>query len=178
MSSSTEKLSIPQGLDIIESVNFTTIRRVWISWIIIPLIPFAIVWNCFLFFWYSMAMKGHPPLIFILFPLVHVCVGIWLIYLIIATFFNKTDIECNALGVRVRTYPIPWIGNCAVRADEIKGIVVRQRRSQNRNNLNGVSYSVMYVDPTRKERTLVRGLTESEQAAFIAQVVKNILGFG
>ena len=168
----TEKLSIPEGLDCVESASLTTIRRVWISWKVAPLILFAIGWDSFLIFWYSTALKSHPPLMAVLFPLGHVAVGIGLTYFIIASLFNKTDIECNALGVRVQTYPIPWMGNCAVRAEDIKGVVLRQRTG----NQNNVSYTVMYIDASRKERKLVRGLTEYEQAAFIAQVIKSTLG--
>ena len=170
--SSTEKLSIPEGLDLIESANLTVIRRIWISWKIAPLILFAVVWDSFLVFWYLKALKSHPPLAAVLFPLGHVAVGIGLTYLIVATLLNKTDIECNALGVRVNTYPIPWSGNCAVRVDEVKGIVVRERSG----NQNSVNYAVMYIDPSRKEKKLVRGLTALEQATFVAQTIKNTLG--
>ena len=177
MKAAQQPASIPEGLDLIESVNLTTIRRVWLSWKIAFLIPFAIIWNGFIFFWYSQALKSHAPLMMVIFPILHVAVGVGLIYFIIASLVNKTDIECNAMGVRVRTYPVPWLGNCAVRADEIKGLVVRERFANNANsNQNRVTYCVMYIVPSRKEKKLVGGLTASEQADFIARVIRNILG--
>jgi len=180
MDISTEKLSIPEGLDLIDSINLTTIRRVWISWKVAPLIIFAIAWDSFLVFWYSVAFKGHTPWIMVVFPIGHVAVGLGLTYFVIASLFNKTDIECNPLGVLVKTYPLPWIGNCAVRAEDIKGIVVRERfgnRSGNQfGNQGSMTYSVMYIDSSRKEKKLVKGLTALEQATFIAQVIRNTLG--
>lgn len=177
MKAAKQPASIPEGLDLIESVNLTTIRRVWLSWKIAFLIPFAIVWNGFIFFWYSQALKTHAPLIMVLFPILHVAVGVGLIYYIVASLVNKTDIECNPMGVRVRTYPLPWLGNCAVRADEITGLVVRARFASNTDsNQNRVSYCVMYIAPSRKEKKLVGGSTMSEQADFIVQVIKSTLG--
>ncbi|MEI6560661.1 MAG: hypothetical protein WCO68_01085 [Verrucomicrobiota bacterium] len=177
MEPATNKFIIPEGLDLIESAGLTVIRRVWLSWKIAFLIPFAIIWNGFIFFWYAQALKAHAPLMMVLFPILHVAVGVGLIYFIIASLVNKTDIECNAMGVRVRTYPVPWLGNCAVRADEITGLVVRARFANNADsNQNRVTYCVMYIAPSRKEKKLVGGLTASEQADFIARVIRTTLG--
>ena len=165
-------ISIPEGLDLIETLNLSIIRRRWFGWKIIPLIFFAIAWDSFLVFWYTTALSKGAPWLMVVFPIGHLAVGFGITYFVIASLVNKTDIECNSLGVLVKTYPMPWLGNCAVRAEEIKGVVLRQRTG----NQNSVSYTVMYIDPSRKERKLVRGLTEYDQAAFIAQLIRKTLG--
>ena len=63
--------AIPEGLALISTPLEVIIRRRWFSWVIIPMLIFAIVWDGFLVFWYSAAFFGkHRERIMILYPLV------------------------------------------------------------------------------------------------------------
>jgi hypothetical protein len=169
----TTPYTIPEGFDVIDAPGSLTIRRTWLTWKIAPLILFVIFWDGFLIFWYTMALgKAHAPLMMILFPLIHVAVGVSLTYFVIASFFNKTDIIIAPTNVRVATGPLPWIGNCEIRREDVSSILVRERSG----NRGRISYEVMYADRARKERKLVGYITQSEQARFIAARVRQIFG--
>src|SRR5690349_11378767 len=45
------------------------------------LVFFCVAWDGFLVFWYGMAAKQGAPLVFFLFPLIHVSVGVGISYL-------------------------------------------------------------------------------------------------
>jgi len=167
-------LSIPEGLDLVEAQDGTTLLRKWRSWKVVPLIFFVIAWDSFLIFWYGMAFTSkEAPWLMIVFPIGHVAVGVGLTYYVLASLFNKTRIVCNPLGVRVRTSPIPWFGgNKMVWTQEIGHLRIRDKYDAN----NPTTYMVMYADNNRKERRLVAGLPEWEQADFIARVVSATVG--
>jgi hypothetical protein len=149
-----------------------TVRSVWLTWKIAPLALFAVIWDSFLFFWYSQALsKPNAPLMMILFPIGHVAVGLGITYYLLASLVNKTDVIVSSSGVTVVTGPAPWIGNKVVKADDITQVLVRERAG----NRNSRTYAVMYADRNRKEKNLVRSLAESDQAEFIALVIRRTL---
>lgn len=164
---------IPEHLDVLPEVHGIVIRRRWFSWTILALALFAIVWDCFLFFWYFTAMhsKGGIEWLAILFPIGHVAVGIGITYYVLCGFLNKTDIKISPAGLEIKTHPLPWKGNKILNASDIVSVSTRMKhRSYNRNT--GPSFEVMYVDPNNRLKTLVGGLSEPEQAEFIAREIQ------
>ncbi|MEO5915183.1 MAG: hypothetical protein ABIS50_13185 [Luteolibacter sp.] len=166
--------TIPEGLDEIPDMAGTTIRRKWLTWMIAPLALFAVVWDSFLFFWYTTALsKPGTPWMMILFPAGHVAVGIGITYFVIASLANKTDVILNTSFIEVTTGPFPWIGNKRVMVSDIAGIIVRERcGNQNRK----ITYSVMYAGHDRKEKKFLSSLPNREQADFIAARIREITG--
>jgi hypothetical protein len=165
--------TIPEGLDLLTAAGGIVIRRVWRTWKIAPLMVFTVLWDGFLFFWYAQVLsRSHPPLAVVLFPLGHVAVGLGLTYYVVASLVNKTDILISSSSLRVTTGPLPWIGNKDVTVDEIANVVVRLRSG----NRGSTSYSVMYADRSRKERKLVGFISQSDQAEFVAQTIRDSLG--
>lgn len=164
--------TIPEGLDLIPTRNGSIVREVWRGWEIIPLALFACVWDAFLVFWYSMATKAESiPWIVVVFPLGHVAVGVGITYSVFALLVNRKDVVISPGSVQVIIGPLPWLGNKTVKNDEIRGVLVRERTSGKR----GFSYQIMYVDRARKERCLVASVKRSEQAEFIAGMIRQIL---
>ena len=165
--------TIPEGLDLLPAPEGLVIRKAWLTWKIAPLALFAIVWDGFLIFWYSQVLsRPHPPLMAVFFPILHVSVGVGLTYFVLASLVNKTDILISSSRVRVATGPAPWFGNKEVSVEEITDVIVRVRYG----NRGSMSYTVMYADRARKERTLVVSLAESDQAEFVAQTIRDSLG--
>src|SRR5262245_25035924 len=82
-------VAIPEKLEVLEYGDELSISWKWFSWAVLFLIPFCIAWNAFLIGWYSMAvgfgdqMPGPMRLIFLVFPIAHVAVGLGLAYLIL-----------------------------------------------------------------------------------------------
>jgi hypothetical protein len=165
--------TIPEGLDVLTTLSGITIRRTWLTWKIAPLAIFAIAWDSFLIFWYSMAMKSpNTPWIMIVFPIGHLAVGFGITYYVIASLFNKTDICITSSYIESKTAPIPWIGNKKIPVQEITGIIVRERSG----NRGSITYSVMYVDRNRREKKFISWLSAKDQADYISNNITDILG--
>ena len=154
-------------------MNEIVIRKTWLTWKIVPLTLFVVFWDGFLFVWYSTVLsQRNPPLMAVVFPILHVAVGLGITYYVLASFVNRTDIAISSMGVRVQTGPAPWAGNKQVRAEDIYNVLVRERTG----NRGSKSYSVVYADRSRQERKLVTSLAERDQAAFVAQSIRDTLG--
>lgn len=164
--------TIPEGLDVFATDEGMVIRRGWRTWMIVPAAIFALVWDAFLVFWYSMAFgKGDVPWIVVVFPIGHVAVGIGITYWVMCSLVNRTDIVVSQNGVRVFTGPMPWPGNKSVPAGEISEVLVRERSG----NRGAKTFDVMYADLSRKERRLVK-VDQTDKAAFIAQAIRVGIG--
>jgi hypothetical protein len=165
--------TIPEGLDLINDDNGTTIRKVWLTWLVAPLAIFAVFWDSFLFFWYSKALaQPNTEFMALFFPIGHVAVGIGITYYVVASLFNKTDVVISLSGIKVSTGPFPWFGDRNIQREEITDIIVRERSG----NRNRRTYTVMYVDFSKKERKLIASIPESDQAEFIAQTIRDTTG--
>jgi hypothetical protein len=169
-----EALTIPEGLDLVRDPSGAgnSIRRVWRSWKLVPLGIFACFWCSVIFsLYYRLLSRPHPDAFALLFPMIHLGVGVGLIYFVVASFLNTTEIQITPSGVRVATGPVPWSGNKRISASDIRGVMVRERRG----NRGAVSYAVVYADPSGKEIP-VATLSESDQADFVCRKIQMGLG--
>ena len=166
--------TIPEGWDLRQGPEGTVLYRSWRSWAVLPLIAFTVFWDGFLAFVYVAMFRSphHVPLVGILFPLLHVAVGLGLTYSIFTTLFNRTEVRITSGGVRVYQGPLPMWGNQTVSRGDIADILVRNRSGSR----GSVSYSVMYVDRDRRERPLLASVSQSDQAEFIAGTIRQRLG--
>ncbi len=165
--------TIPEGLDLLDIPDGVTIRRRWFSWLVIPLALFAVVWDSFLVFWYFAAFHmANSPLIMKIFPLGHVAVGVGITYSVFTTLLNKTDVVITPGTVRVATGPLPWVGNKELSRGDLSEVLVRTRST----GRGGITYKVMYADQGRKERPLLGGIQQADQAEFYAATIRQRLG--
>jgi len=166
------EIPVPEKLDLISNMEEFIIRRSWFSLKVIPTAIFAIVWDSFLFFWYSTAFNHeNSPWIMIVFPLGHVAVGIGITYFALCSFVNRTDIEITREMVKIKTYPLPWIGNKELRLYDIKNFSVRERGGRESSS----SFDVMYIDANNREKRFIAGLERFEEADYIKQVTEIFL---
>lgn len=177
---------IPEGLDLIQEPGKTIIRKKWFSPLVWFLILFAIIWNGFLCFflqgWFSgivgsFGNKGATggdiifEIILLLFPLGHVVVGLGLIYVIPCMFLNVTDIIIHPEQIKITTHPLPWIGNKTLSSSEFVDFAVRKRISQN-DNSTSITYSIVYVTPQNREKTLTSGFRSETHVQYICGFLK------
>lgn len=108
---------IPEKLDIREEPEGLTISWSWIGASLLFLIPFCIAWNAFLIGWYSMVtgfmggtMPGPMRLIFLVFPMAHVAVGLGLMYIVVAMLLNRTTVRVRQGMLSVKHGPIYYPG--------------------------------------------------------------------
>lgn len=128
-----DRLTFYEDRDIL-SIQFT-----WYTPMAFFFLFFTIFWNTFLVFWYSMAIVGGAPLVFKLFPLIHVAVGLYLGYTTLCKFVNKTYIDIDADALHIRHAPIPWWrGNVQIPTSDLEQLYVKEVTSSNK---NGTSYN-------------------------------------
>jgi hypothetical protein len=168
-----KNLPIPEKIDVIHDGSTIIIRRKWLSWTVIPLLIFCIVWDSFLFFWYGQVLGGKDtPLFAILFPLGHVSVGIGLTYYVLAMFLNKTDITIAPYEVKVTTYPLPWGFGKWVKREDI--VAVRVKNSAQSND-SSITYGIRYTNRENRELSLIRGGLNDDQAEYIVHHLRQAM---
>lgn len=149
------------------------IRFRWFRWVAVFLIFFCIAWDAFLVNWYGMAaIMGDPPLIMLVFPIVHVAVGVGLTYYTLALLFNRTRIAIEAGRLRVRHGPLPWPG-VDVDASEVSAVeVFEEPRKSNRRGRD--TFRVM-AHVGGRAVDLLRRVEDPHAARFIAAAISKTL---
>jgi len=148
-----------------EDQDFMAIEFKWFSPIAYFYLFFTIAWNTFLVFWYSMALgAGAFSILFLLFPLIHVAVGLGLIYFTTCQFLNKTNIIIDDNYLTIRHSPVPWWrGNVEIPTENINQLYVKEDKSQSK---NGTTYSyslrAKLNDNTDKEILAVTGVEDTQ----------------
>lgn len=168
-------VEMPKSFSVNQSGRELIITRRWLSLKIFGLLFFCIFWDAFLVVWYHLAFTKGAPLIFKLFPLIHVGVGVFLTYTVIAGFFNKTFIKVMHPNISVEHFPIPWPGNKIMRIGEIEQLFCEEKVSSSKNGTT-YTYNVGITFKGGKRDKLVSGLESPEQARFIEQEVEKFLG--
>ena len=171
---SNKIVPIPEKMEIINNGFDMIIRRKWFSPKFIFLTVFVIFWDGFLVFWYSMATGMDAPLIFKLFPLIHVAVGIGLTYYVIAGYLNNTDIIVSNSDLVIKSYPLPWIGDKTISTKNIMQLYTKEVISRGKNGTS-VSYEVHGLDLNDRQIKLVKGLETKEQGLFIEHKIEEYL---
>jgi hypothetical protein len=168
-------MPLPHGIQVHSNARELRLVLRWFTPMYIFLAFFSVMWIGFLVFFYAMTFGG--PLIFQLFPLLHVAVGIGLAYSAIAGFLNSTTITVERGHLSVRHGPLPWKGNRELPADALEQLYCQEHVTHSRNGGSTIRYSVQAVGKeSRRKITLVSGLTDRDQALFIEGQVEQKLG--
>lgn len=158
-----------------EPGRFRASRRWWTPTVIF-LTFFVLFWNGFLVLWYSgiagSGMSGGFGLIFMLFPLIHVAVGLGLTWTVIATWFNRTTIEVSEGRLSCTHRPIPWplgkpepIALDAVELFEAEEAVPRFNANR---NTGSRTWNVVARTSDGRRVAVVTRLGDERQARFVA----------
>jgi hypothetical protein len=166
-------VGMPDKMDVSHKGSYLEITRRWIGAKVFFMVPFTIFWCGFLVFWYSKAMDIEN-LTFRLFPLLHVGVGIWLLYSTTAGLINKTTVRVGFERITVRHGPVPYFGK-TISAMDIKQLYSKEKTSYS-SRQRSVSYEIHAMTQAGKNVKLVTRLESSEQALFIEQEIEKYLG--
>ncbi len=164
-------------LQINEHANGLNIRFGWFHYSAIFLVFFCVFWDGFLVFWYALTL-GSAPLIFNLFPLLHVSVGVGLTYYTICLFVNRTDVLVDRYGISVRSGPLPWPGaNKNVPVADVEQLYVVEKVSHGK---NGTTYTYTLMASLKtgaKVKVLESGQSlEVHQMQEIERKIETFLG--
>lgn len=142
---------------------------------------FAIAWDSFLLFWYFGAPGRDGGLIFKIFPLVHVAVGIGITYSVLTGFLNSTTIRYARERLIIKHGPLPWTGNRDLYANDLTQLFVRESRTTTRrrgrfDSQVAYSYTLFAIDAGAREITLLKGLENVNEARYLERAFEGRLG--
>lgn len=167
---------LPKGLKTNNIAGVICITRRWYSANTWLYLIFTLVWNGFVFQWYDSVLNSDSQdITVLLFPVIHVGLGLWLIYKTLTGFFNSTEIQIGSGKFVVSHGPFPWIGNKQVESRMIKQIFCDEKTTRNRNS-SRVSYRVNAVMKDDSKETLVAAGVERDQALYIEQIAEKHFG--
>jgi hypothetical protein len=169
-----QPVPLPEKFKLSSSGSSLRIEWRWWSPAYIFLFLFCIAWDSFLFFWYSMALGGPAPVFFMLFPIVHVAVGVGLTYLCLAGFFNRTVVKVDNRVLRVRHGPLPWPGNVDWSVNDLRQFFVRSQTHRGKHGSNE-TFDVVAVPAEGRRRPLLKRLPSQDQAIFVEQELERFL---
>jgi len=185
---SQEPVPIPEHFTVEDDGQSLTIRQRWFQWALVFLLFFAIAWDSFLVGWYWMltsgpfggdqGMPGPFKLIFFVFPIAHVAVGVGLTYFVLAGFLNSTVIRVAHGILSVRHGPLPWRGNLDMPTDGIEQIYCQNKLRTHHRRRGHSSTSMIYevhAVVAGQKRKLLSGLHDADHALFVEQSLERYL---
>lgn len=163
---------LPEGLTMSERADTLRLERRWFRPSLFFQLLFCIGWDAFLVFWYTNVPDNF---LFVVFPLIHVAVGVGLTYATIAGFLNRTIIEAGARHLAIQHAPLPWRGNRRLPVGELQQLFCEEhvRRSDHGST---ASYSLNAVLHNGRKLALVKGLPAADQALFLEHALEKHLG--
>jgi hypothetical protein len=166
---------MPSNVTVNDHGTGLTLNYRWYSPKFIFLIFFCIFWDGFLFVWYGQALSTNAPLMMILFPLLHVGVGVGLTYYTVAGFLNRTVVEVSHEGLRIYYTPLPWFGNKTIPVSDLAQLY-REEVVSRGNRSTRVTYQLSAVSKESKKIKLLGGIETTDVALFLEQEIEKWLG--
>jgi hypothetical protein len=165
----------PAGVQIEKDFQGMTMVQRWFSLKYIPMAFFAVAWDSFLIFWYSMAFSSeNVPWIMVVFPVVHVAVGFGITYSTIAGFLNRTILRVTPENISIGFTPLPWIGKKQIRTAEIKQLYCKDKEIRTKNG-SRTQYELYAVTTANQQVKLLGGLDNPDIAIFFEQQLERWL---
>ncbi|MGB1242133.1 MAG: hypothetical protein ACPG49_06410 [Chitinophagales bacterium] len=168
------EIRMPDKFEVLRLRNSLNISYKWFSPVYIFLIFFAIFWNGFMAFWYYTAITEGIWMMG-LFGLIHLGVGLFLIYFIIAGFFNSTHINATKNRLKIKHKPIWWIGNKEVIISHIAQLFCKEEVTKGKNG-KSYTYHLYMVDVADEHIKLLSNLETPEYALYLEQELEHFLG--
>jgi hypothetical protein len=123
---------------------------------------FCLLWDGFLVVWYSVALSGNDSMA-LLFPIIHVAVGLGLTYYTLCLLFNTSLIRVDRERLVIKHRPIPWWGgNWDIPVRDIKQLFVKQHRRSNKGRVS-YSYGIRIVKKDGQAATLFNVFTPNSE---------------
>lgn len=169
------KAPMPENISIEKRGFGLMLTYRWFSTKFLFLAPFCLFWDGFLVFWYYKVFTEGAPLVAILFPLIHLCVGIGLTYSTIAGFVNRTVLNVSKEFISIVHRPLPWLGNKTIPGYSITQLYVEEVVRTTRRGAS-VSYRLNAITNENKKVKLASNLDSHDTAIFLEQEIESYLG--
>ncbi|OAI55530.1 hypothetical protein AYO49_01240 [Verrucomicrobiaceae bacterium SCGC AG-212-N21] len=169
------EVPLPPSMTFEETPFGIEIKHRWFSGVVFFLLPFCLVWNGFLVFWYYIAFQKNAPLAMKFFPLIHVAVGLGLAYVVLSLLFNKTTIAASSGRLTVKHGPVPWWGNVELDSSEITQFFCKEKVHRSKNGPR-YQYEIWSVHRDATTKKVVGASLDMDQALYVEQRLEKALG--
>lgn len=178
------KTSMPATVRTEQDENGSRIIQRWYSAKYIFMAFFCVIWDSFLCFWYSAVFGGMgfgaggingPGLIFALFPMLHVAVGLYLTYSTLAGFLNRTTVELTHDTLATYYDPLPWPGEKKIPTSDIKQLYCKEVRKTGKHGSVTYTYNLFAVTQDDRQVQLLSGLDSPDLARYFEQQLETWL---
>ena len=168
------EVPLPKGLIVDEQEDRLTLTRKWFSPKFIFITFFALLWNAFMVGWFTISISmGQWEMA--AFGSIHACVGLWLIYYVLAGFLNRTTISIDSSALIIRHKPIPYPGNREIPSEQINQLFSKEKISQGKNSTS-IAYELHAILRGQEKLKLLSGLDDADQALYLEQEIEKYLG--
>jgi hypothetical protein len=166
-------IDVPRGVTVVDTGRGLEITRRWFHPAAIFLAFFAAVWIGLLATFYGMATGSGAPLPILLFPLLHVAVGLGLAYGALAMFVNRTLVRAESGTLSVTHGPLPWRPGPTLASGAVSQVFTREDASKK--NQGSPTYSVWAVRKDGGRVRLAGTIPSADTALFLEQTIERHL---
>lgn len=171
-------VALPQGFELSTRDGHLRITRRWFNLPELVLIPFAVAWNAFLVGWYATALGNDMPggmnIIMLVFPVVHVAVGVGVAYRAVANLVNRTTLLVTPAALAVRHLPLPWWPAPSVPVGEVEQLYCTRNVRHGKNGTS-VTFELRAVTREHASLLLIGGLPDLDHALWMEQEIERHL---
>jgi|TARA_B110000438_G_scaffold295208_1_gene337842 hypothetical protein len=119
--------------------------------------------------------QNEPDMKAVLFPVIHVLVGLLVTYAMVASFVNKTDVTISPTTFTVRSYPLKWLGDRSVAVAEVDQLYTARKVTRSKNGTS-VSYQLRVIMKRENEFKLFGGQASKEECLTLEEEIESIIG--
>lgn len=169
----------PRAIAVEDTGGGVRITRRWYSPAYLVLLFFCFVWNGAIGLFLLLVVRGSGvPWFVLLFPVVHVTVGLGLVYFTLSGFVNRTVVEAErGHALTVRHGPLPWPGAATLDAGAIAQLFVTATRRVDRDGDARTSYALAALTKDGARVPVLRTVgLPLEDALFLEQELERHLG--
>lgn len=175
------EVCLPPGMRAERTLEELRLEQPWYKPSHLVLIPFCLFWNAFLVMWYSAALfmpgpVGSMKLVMLLFPVLHVAVGLGLLYTCLTGLFNRTVVIVRNGLLCVRFAPIPYPGRSSVPVADLDQLFCSERTVVRKGQGQVPVYDLVAQLRNGQTLKLLGDLESATCARFIEQEVEDYLG--
>ena len=167
------EVDMPKHFKVNKTATELTITWSWFTYINLFLTFFAVIWNGFMIGWYTIAIAMEVWAM-AAFGVIHLGVGVFLIYKVLTGYINKTVMKVTPHGIAIKHGPIPAAGNITLAVGNIKQLYCVERVSRGKNG-STITYQLNAITDERREMPLIKDLTNSRQARYLEQTIEDFL---
>ncbi|MGC4122270.1 MAG: hypothetical protein QM765_48345 [Myxococcales bacterium] len=166
---------MPERFSVDEGPGGLSIEWRWFTFKTIFLIFFCLFWDGFLVVWYQSAFTDREW-VAILFPVLHVAVGVSMTWTAIAQLFNRTRIVASRGSLRIQHSPLPWPGNRVLKLSDIDQLFCDETVHKGDDSTTYTYNLRAMLHGTSKRLKLIGSLDRPDQALFLEQQLERFLG--